>query len=448
VELDGQMRSGAPATAEGDDRPGLRPELIIIVGGLIASAHASVMITIPAMPAFMEEMGEPRIAFGLFSLDIAFTVGVILSFGIALAASSIGRVMTNIPAGLLSERIGRKQVIVAGALIIAVFGSLSGTAANAPMFWMYRFLIGIGSAMAITVANVVATDLSTIENRGRVIGLMHGVHLIVGMSTPALGGFLAEFVDVRLPFYLSGVSIAVFAVWTAFRLPETRPRFVHQTGGTVAPPQPRQSAISLLRDRSFFLVCMVGFSTFFIRGGATTGLVPIFISDVLDAGPGLLGILFTASSIIHGLIIYPAGAAADKWGRKPIIVPAGYLVGIGIAALPFMTHTTQFIILFLVLHAVIGWGGQSPTAYLGDIAPPGMRGVSFGMYRTFGDGAGIFGPLVATALAQLVSYEVAFGVGALLWTLTIAAFSAFALESAGPRAKHPTALAEKALHKR
>jgi MFS family permease len=356
--------------------------------------------------------------------------------------------MTNIPAGLLSERIGRKQVIVAGALIIAVFGSLSGTAANAPMFWMYRFLIGIGSAMAITVANVVATDLSTIENRGRVIGLMHGVHLIVGMATPALGGFLAEFVDVRLPFYLSGGSIAVFAVWAAVRLPETRPRFVHQIGGTVAPSPSRQSAISLLRDPSFFLVCMIGFSTFFLRGGATTGLVPIFISDVLDAGPGLLGILFTASSIIHGVIIYPAGSAADKWGRKPIIVPAGYLVGIGIAALPFMTHTTQFVILFLVLHAVIGWGGQSPTAYLGDIAPPGMRGVSFGMYRTFGDGAGIFGPLVATALAELVSYEVAFGVGALLWTLTIAAFSAFALESAGPRARHPTALAEKALRKR
>jgi DHA1 family multidrug resistance protein-like MFS transporter len=398
----------------------------------MATAHAAMMITIPAMPRFMDEIDRPSY------------VGAYFSFGIALSLSSFGRFLTNIPAGVLSEKIGRKHIIVVGAVIVAIFSTLSGTAPNAPVFWIYRFFIGVGSAMVITIANVVATDLSSVENRGRVLGLMHGMQLIVGISTPALGGFLAEYVSLRTPFYVSGVGIGVFAIWGLFRLPETRPQIVVAAGPAGAESRRSLGTLSLLKDPSFFLICMVGFSTFFLRGGATTGLIPIFMNDVLDAGPGALGLLFTASSIIHGIIVYPSGAAADRWGRKPLIVPAGFAVGIGVAAIPFMTEMVPFVVTFLVLHAAVGWGGQAPTAYMGDIAPPGMRGPSFGMYRTFGDAAGIMGPLIATGLAQVASFEIAFGLGAVLWTATILAFARYAKESAGPNRTHPRTIEEPA----
>ena len=402
----------------------LRPELIIIVGGLIATAHAAMMITIPALPTFMESLGG------------FFFIGVTLSLGIALASSSLGRVVTNIPAGLLSEKIGRKPVMITGAIIVAVFGSLSGIAPNAPAFWIFRLLMGVGSAMVITIATVVATDLSSVENRGRVLGMMHGMQLVVGISTPALGGFLAEYVDIRAPFYLSGGGTAVIAVWAMLRLPETRPQ-IARVAGTIAGRPRTAGAWSLLKDPSFFWVCMIGFSTFYLRNGATTGLIPVYMDDILAMGPGDLGVLFTVASVIHGVIIYPAGWASDIWGRKPLIVPAGILVGIGVAAVPFMTEVTPFVITFILLHTVVGWGGQAPTAYLGDIAPDGMRGAAFGMYRTFGDAAGIVGPLIALGLAELVSYKAAFGSGALLWIITVFMFWKVAKESAGKNRKHP-----------
>ena len=409
----------------------LKPELIVIVGGLIATAHASVMIVIPALPNFMKGLGD----FTIIGITFGFTV----SLGIALSSSSLGRFFTNIPAGMLSERIGRKHVIVAGALIIGVFSSLSGTAPNAGVFWIYRLLIGVGSAMTITIANVVAADLSSVENRGRVLGLMHGMQLIVGIATPALGGFLAAWVSLRAPFYVSGVAVLIFAVWAFFRLPETRPPRTHQSAGA----ESRRSfgTMSLLRDPSFFIVCMIGFSTFFLRGGATTGLIPVFMIEILGQSEAVLGVLFTISSVIHGIIVYPAGAVADRIGRKPLIVPAGILVGVGVAIIPFADTLPSFIIVFILLHAAVGWGGQAPTAYLGDIAPAGMRGVSFGMYRTFGDAAGILGPIVALGLADFVSFKVAFGVGAMLWLVTIIAFWRIAQESAGPNATHKGALA-------
>ena len=100
------MRPGIPRPA--GPLP-LRPELIIVVGGLVATAHAAMMITIPAFPRFVDLIG-----------------GSAIVVGFALAISSVGRFFTNIPAGMLSERLGRKKVVIAGAIGIGVFASLSG----------------------------------------------------------------------------------------------------------------------------------------------------------------------------------------------------------------------------------------------------------------------------------------------------------------------------------
>ena len=394
-------------------------ELVIITGGLIASAHASMMIITPVMPQFIETIGG-----GVFALGLTFSV-----YG-------VGRFITNIPAGVISEKVGRKWIITIGGLGVAVFATLGGFAEDVPTFLTLRFLSGVASSMTIVMANVVAADLSTVENRGRVLGLMHGLQLVVGTGSPALGGLIGEVLGTRAPFYISGIFVLTFALWGIVRLPETRPEPGSESAGpSIRHRNSPRGALFLLRDMSFFIVCVSGFSTFFLRGGMATTLIPQFAYDVLDLGPGAIGLLFTISSLMHGILIYPAGALSDKYGRKIIIVPAGILVGITLVWLPFADTLGPFVAAFVLLHIAQGWGGQAPIAYVADLAPQGMRGMAIGLYRTFGDAAGMVGPVISTSLVAIHSYHAAFGFNALLWTVTIVVFAYLAVETAGKHRK-------------
>ena len=398
---------------------GLRLELVIITGGLIASAHSSMMIITPVMPKFIELIGG-----GAFALGLTF------------ALYAVGRFITNIPVGVISDKVGRKWIITLGGLGVALFATLGGFAQDVPTFLALRFLCGVTSSMTIVMANVVAADLSTVENRGRVLGMMHGLQLVVGTGTPALGGLIGELFGTRAPFYVSGIMVLTFAVWGIVRLPETRPQPGSEGAGThVRHGDLLRGARFLLRDGSFFIVCVLGFSTFFLRGGMATTLIPQFAHDLLELGPGAIGLLFTFSSLMHGILIYPAGAMADKYGRKIIIVPAGIVIGISIAWLPFADTLGPFIVVFILLHVAQGWSGQAPVAYVADLAPAGMRGMAIGLFRTFGDAAGMIGPVVSMTLLSVHSYHAAFGLNAVLWTVTVVVFAYLAVETAGKHRK-------------
>jgi MFS family permease len=405
---DTQDHTKAPA------QQGIGLERLLIVGGVVAFAHAAMMIVIPSVPAYVDQLG-----------------GTAIMVGLTFAAYSLARLIMNIPAGVMSERFGRKRVLVAGALGVGLFATLSGLAPNMPLFLFYRFLTGVFSAMAITSGSVVATDLSTIANRGRVLSLIHGWHLILGIASPALGGVLADAFGNRVPFLASGVGVAALGIWALLRLPETKPIQEKTARQEEAPPEEStvRSAIGMLREPSFLLVALVGFLQFFTRAGAGHSLIPLMAFQVLEMSPGQLGLMFSVAAILHGGVLYPAGWVADKFGRKAVIVPAGIGAAVGLAMLPFSSTVPVFVMAFLVLQSSTGFGGQAPVAYVGDMAPPKLRGLSFGVWRTFGDLAGVIAPLVMTGLVQVFSFHVGFFFNVGLALVVTLLFARFAVES-------------------
>jgi MFS family permease len=154
------------------------------------------------------------------------------SFGIAFSAVMFSRLLFQIPVGRLSDRLGRKPLIIAGLVLMAPVTALLGEAGTTLQLIGLRTIQGIGSAGIAAPAMALAADLSTSGGEGRQMSITtmgFGLGISAG---PLLAGILAVF-SFRLPFIIVGVMLLT-AVWIVHRfMPETVVRRAGQ--------RPRQS---------------------------------------------------------------------------------------------------------------------------------------------------------------------------------------------------------------
>jgi len=141
-------------------------------------------------------------------------------FSIAFSALLFSRIFTQVPLGRLSDRIGRKPIIIAGLILLAPSTALLGYAASVTQLTILRLLQGIGSAAVAAPAFAVAADLAQAGGEGRqmsIITMGFGLGIAIG---PLLAGVLAVYSFV-LPFIAGGI-FSLFGAWAVYQyVPET-----------------------------------------------------------------------------------------------------------------------------------------------------------------------------------------------------------------------------------
>ena len=166
-------------------------------------------IAVPMVPLFAD-------TFGITAAQI----------GLAVSAFGFARFITNIPAAFISDRMGRRSVLIGGALIAAIGNVLSGYSPSLLPLLFFRFIAGIGSASFITGGIAFISDVSKVENRARMMSVFQ-VSFLVGISIgPVLGGVIAEIYGIRAPFLAIGVVSILSALCTLFLVPETKNSFI------------------------------------------------------------------------------------------------------------------------------------------------------------------------------------------------------------------------------
>ena len=250
--------------------------------------------------------------------------------------------------------------------------------------------------------------------------------LLVGVGFgPALGGLIADRYDLSMPFYVVAVVGVLTAVYSFFRLPETRSAEQARIARDVAPGD-QPSRWALLRSTDFLLVGLVTIGVFSVRAGVRQTLVPLQLSDSFGLKVDELGLLFTALGLIGVVLIWPAGLATDRFGRKTIIVPTATLIAVGIGIVA-VADTLPLFIAGLTMSAVgSSITGPAPAAYVADLATEDQRGAAMGLYRTFGDTGVVLSPVLSGLLADAVSIPFAIGVNAVFIGIAAAAFLVFA----------------------
>lgn len=367
----------------------------------------------------------------LFGVSIAMIGLLITVFGVA-------RIVMDVPAGNMTERFGRRPILISGPLVLGIGSLACGLATSYWQLLIFRFLQGIGSAMYTTAAMVMLADISTQESRGRMMSFYQGSILVGAGLGPTLGGFVAELWGVRAPFFVLAVMTVMAALWAYVRLPETRPSpTLRAAPSDEGEPKERPSLGPLLRDRDFLLVSFVTFGIFFTRTGTHNQLIPLLGVDRLGLSISKIGLALTLIAVTQIGALLLAGTMAAHWERKKLITPGCLLLGLGLVVAAMSSGYTLFIVSCIVMGFGIGLAGPILSAYVADILPKEEYGIGMGLYRTVSDIGFVTGPVLLGWMADLSGFTLPILFNAALILLTALLFFFWAREPSLRRRDKP-----------
>jgi MFS transporter, DHA1 family, multidrug resistance protein len=342
--------------------------------GIVAAVFVSgtgIGSLLPILPLFLRERGA----------SYSF-VGVIV--GAALVAQAIGQW----PAGWLAERIGRREMMVAG-LLLASAASLMFLL-PLPVEWLVvvRFVQGLGFAAAAPAEVAAVADVVPPAELGRAYGWVAAARqsgLIVG---PAIGGLLAVFGRWTV-FAVTGGALAAAALVAALALARTVRR------------APAEVGIGRIFVRSTRVgVALRAMATLAIGLGLLIGIYDVIWSlymRALGANDFVIGLSFTLFALPLVVATPFAGWASDRWDRRWLAFGS---VAVG-SLMALIYPSLRNIPLVIAVGAVEGalWAFTEPSmnSFLMD-AVPDRRGEAQGLVGTAMNGSMAVGSLVAGTL--------------------------------------------------
>ena len=366
-----------------------------------------------------------------FGVNITMVGLLITSFGLA-------RIIVDIPAGRLTNSLGRRPVLILGPLIQVVSSTGCGLAPNYGILLVFRFIQGIGSAMYTTAAMIMLADISTPANRGRLMSYYQGSLLLGSGLGPTIGGFVAQYFGLAAPFFVYAVIVLFAGIWAYLRLPETRPALTSSTveaeaDNSDSPPSPLRKGLgTLLRDPNFILISILTFGIFFMRQGAQNEILPLLGAERLGMGEGQIGLALTLIAVTQFVAIFPAGRLSDNLGRKAVITPGCLVAAASLIMLAESHSYWFFFVTCLIMGIGIGISGPTPSAYVADIVPRENYGLAMGTYRAISDLGFVIGPVLLGWLADIKDFKFALLFNSIFIFIIVLIFQLKAKESFRP----------------
>ena len=338
-------------------------------------------IVIPVLPALIKEFvgGET---------DVASRYVAIIGASYALMQFLFAPLM-----GALSDRFGRRPILLASLFGLGVDFLIQGFAPNVRWLFAGRILAGVMGA-SFTTAHAYIADVSTPENRARNFGLsgvMFGLGFIFG---PALGGVLGEIINLRAPFYVSAALALINWLYGYFVLPES------------LPPENR-SEFSLAAANPFGTLGLLGeypvvkglsrafiFQSLAQRGLENTWvLYTMFMFNWSELTNGLaLGLVGVMAVIVQGGLVRPA---IKRFGERNCV-----LYGLAISTIAFAGYGLAtkgwMIMAFIMFGSLGGICGPAIQSIVAGAVSPSDQGKIQGSLTSLVSLTNIIAPLLFT----------------------------------------------------
>jgi len=347
----------------------------------------------------------PYSYFPNYAISLGASVALI---GLFTSAFMLSMALLSPKLGSLSDRIGRKKIIVWGLFGDVVLGILTGLAPDWIWLLLIRVLNGAGTAAAMLPSEALLIDLASEHRRGEASGFVLGMGMIGRSVGPAFGGFIQwtaqsaglSIVDsYRVPYFADSLLALLALALVAWKIREPR-HVVKDPEIHLANTKPVNIKLSPSVKVLLF--------TSFVSGIGVGFIAPIsvlFYNDKFGIEPIEIGSVITLTGFVGIGASWLAGRISDKIGRKPMIALGGIGARISTIVLPLTYDINQAVIVMSLRS--IGFNLLMPAsrALRADIVPAESRGRIFGMFTTAFTAGNIAGPIVATWLYDIYRFE-------------------------------------------
>lgn len=345
----------------------------------------------------------------------AATFGVTSTLvGMLMTIFGIGRLVSNYPGGWLSQRLGRRPLLIAGSVVIGI-GCIGAALTNDfyhLVFW--RFVQGVGSGMYMTVSGAALADMTTSESRARIVGLYQAALQFGASIGPVFGGFVASYFGLRAPFWaLLAISVATVLLGIfSFRDQQAK---VSTMSGALGV---QRGLITL----PFISIALVSCVVFFTRTAFLFQLVPLIGDAYFKLGVAAIGFGVTITAGVMLLVLPLATALINRLGSRMSVFLSLVVSALGIALVIGGAHPFWFWISMIIYGLAGGFNGSAVAAYTIEVLPRNQYGQGMGLQRTIGDIGYVAGPVVIGLVSDWSRFGNSAGVVACSALILIAAF--------------------------
>jgi MFS family permease len=401
--------STAPHVVESEVQLGLRENIVQFSLLVLVNAFVGGMVG-------MERSILPAIAEQEF--QVAARAGV-LSF---IAAFGVAKALTNYAAGFLSDRVGRKRVLIAGWLFAVPVPFLLMWAPSWTWVVIANVLLGASQGLAWSTTVIMKVDLVGPRQRGLAMGLNEFAgYMAVAASAFATGWIAARHGLRPEPFYLGVVFIVLGLAVSVWLVRDTTPHVAREASLTTTLPErgvPSSRDVfwrTTILDRNLSTISQAGLVNN-LNDGMAWGLLPIVFasSGMTLTQVGTLAAIYPATWSVGQIM---AGSVSDRVGRRVLIVWGMLTQAVGIAAIAIAGGFAGFAAGGVLLG--VGTAMVYPTllAAVGDVTYPSWRASAIGVYRLWRDLGYAVGALLAGITAD------ALGLTAAVWCIAIVTFA-------------------------
>jgi MFS family permease len=350
--------------------------------------------------------------------------------GLIAAISPLAGILFSFPVGLLSDRMGKKRLLVVASAVFLVAPLLYLLVRNPLWLIPIRFFHGIATAILGPVASAVIVSAYP-RARGEKLGVYSSATLVGRTLAPLLGGAIISWF-----LFFGGTSNfrAVYAAAFLLCVPvlvltlRLKPDTASETMRRFTPGDLLRSLSAFLGNGRLLGTSLVEMATYFAYGVLETYL-PLFL-----AGQGVpawqIGLLFSAQVLSIALTKPLFGRLADRVDRRVQVLAGMVLIGVFIAAVPLFRGVVPVAVVGILFGLAVSISTVATSTYVADVAARESIGASLGALSSIMDIGHSAGPFIAGVVIAATAISGGFFLAGGVCMLAAALFSALAFRNA------------------